>query len=66
MVTLRCMRRRQQRQAAMHVTPFHLCMATGCQPADLYCKYTWKIPNFSDTNKRELRSKSFTVGDFKW
>lgn len=37
-----------------------------CRPADLYGKFTWKIANFSDVKKRELRSKAFTVGSYKW
>lgn len=39
---------------------------TDCRPADLYGKFTWKIANFSDVKKRELRSKAFTVGAYKW
>ncbi len=38
----------------------------GDHPSSLYGKYTWRVPKFSDTSKRELRSKSFTVGDYKF
>ncbi len=38
----------------------------GPQPHELYAKYTWKIENFKDVQKRELRSTVFRVGDFKW
>jgi len=39
---------------------------TGPQPADMYGKFTWKIENFSEISKRELRSKCFEVGGYKW
>ena len=35
-------------------------------PNELYGKFTWKIENFSETGKRELRSNQFDVGDYKW
>ncbi len=36
------------------------------KPSDLYGKYTWKIENFSQISKRELRSSVFEVGGYKW
>lgn len=39
---------------------------SGPQPADMYGKFTWKIENFSEISKRELRSKCFEVGGYKW
>ena len=44
---------------------FGVCPA-GDHPSSLYGKYTWRVPKFSDTSKRELRSKSFTVGDYRF
>ncbi|XP_024401226.1 uncharacterized protein [Physcomitrium patens] len=41
------------------------CM-TGPKPTDLYGKFTWKIENFSEISKRELRSNVFEVGGYKW
>ncbi|XP_057433198.1 TNF receptor-associated factor homolog 1a-like isoform X2 [Lotus japonicus] len=38
----------------------------GPKPSELYGKYTWKIENFSQINKRELRSSAFEVGSYKW
>ncbi|KAE9592354.1 hypothetical protein Lalb_Chr19g0128431 [Lupinus albus] len=38
----------------------------GPKPADLYGRNTWKIENFSQITKRELRSKAFDVGGYKW
>lgn len=38
----------------------------AAKPADLYGKFTWKIENFSDISKRELRSNVFEVGSYKW
>ncbi|PKA62802.1 MATH domain-containing protein [Apostasia shenzhenica] len=38
----------------------------GPKPSELYGKYTWKIENFSQINKRELRSNIFEVGGYKW
>ncbi|KAB2092595.1 hypothetical protein ES319_A02G040600v1 [Gossypium barbadense] len=38
----------------------------GLKPSELYGKYTWKIENFSQINKRELRSNAFEVGSYKW
>jgi hypothetical protein len=40
--------------------------SSGPQPADMYGKFTWKIENFSEISKRELRSKCFEVGGYKW
>ncbi|ERN01192.1 MATH domain-containing protein At5g43560 [Amborella trichopoda] len=39
---------------------------TGPKPSQLYGKFTWKIENFSQISKRELRSNAFEVGGFKW
>ncbi|KAA6428269.1 MAG: hypothetical protein FRX49_01865 [Trebouxia sp. A1-2] len=36
------------------------------QPHGLYGKFTWKIENFSEISKRELRSTVFEVGSYKW
>lgn len=36
------------------------------QPNGLYGKFTWKIENFSEISKRELRSTVFEVGNYKW
>ncbi|GAV71203.1 MATH domain-containing protein [Cephalotus follicularis] len=36
------------------------------KPSELYSKYTWKIDNFSQINKRELKSNTFEVGGYKW
>uniref|UniRef100_A0A0D9Y144 MATH domain-containing protein n=1 Tax=Leersia perrieri TaxID=77586 RepID=A0A0D9Y144_9ORYZ len=38
----------------------------GPRPSELYGKFTWRIDNFSQINKRELRSNSFDVGGYKW
>ncbi|KAL5206366.1 hypothetical protein ABZP36_034575 [Zizania latifolia] len=38
----------------------------GQRPSELYGKFTWRIDNFSQINKRELRSNSFDVGGYKW
>jgi hypothetical protein len=35
-------------------------------PSELYGKFTWKIENFNDITKRELRSSVFEVGSYKW
>ena len=40
--------------------------AAGPKPHELYGKFTWKIENFSETSKRELRSNVFDVGGYKW
>eukprot|EP00873_Tetraselmis_striata_P038610 jgi/Tetstr1/458874/TSEL_004382.t1 len=40
--------------------------SVAAKPADLYGKFTWKIENFSDISKRELRSNIFEVGNYKW
>eukprot|EP00976_Prorocentrum_cordatum_P082745 1184953-Prorocentrum_minimum.AAC.2 len=40
--------------------------AAGPIPSDLYGKFTWKIENFSEISKRELRSNVFEVGSYKW
>jgi hypothetical protein len=41
-------------------------LVSGPRPAELYGKFTWRIDNFSQINKRELRSNSFDVGGYKW
>ncbi|KAI3979826.1 hypothetical protein MKX01_013921 [Papaver californicum] len=38
----------------------------GLKPAELYGRFTWKIDNFSQISKRELRSNVFEVGGYKW
>uniref|UniRef100_A0A1D1YHT4 MATH domain-containing protein At5g43560 n=2 Tax=Anthurium amnicola TaxID=1678845 RepID=A0A1D1YHT4_9ARAE len=38
----------------------------GPKPSDLYGKFTWKIENFFQISKRELRSNVFEVGGYKW
>ncbi|KAL3334701.1 hypothetical protein AABB24_031098 [Solanum stoloniferum] len=38
----------------------------GPKPVELYGKYTWKIDEFSQINKRELRSNVFEIGGYKW
>lgn len=38
----------------------------GPKPSELYGKFTWKIENFSEISKRELRSNIFEVGGYKW
>ncbi len=42
------------------------CAAVGPKPHELYGKFTWKIENFSEISKRELRSNVFDVGGYKW
>lgn len=39
---------------------------SGPNPNELYGRFTWKIENFSDISKRELRSDVFQVGNYKW
>ncbi|XP_057521888.1 TNF receptor-associated factor homolog 1b-like isoform X3 [Amaranthus tricolor] len=36
------------------------------KPVDLYGTHTWTIDDFPNINKRELRSKVFEVGGYKW
>jgi hypothetical protein len=38
----------------------------GHDPHSLYGSFTWKVPNFKDVSKRELKSSSFSVGPYKW
>lgn len=38
----------------------------GPKPSELYGKYTWKIENFSQITKRELRSSVLEVGSYNW
>jgi hypothetical protein len=40
--------------------------AAGQRPFELFGKFTWKIENFSEIGKRELRSAVFDVGTYKW
>ena len=35
-------------------------------PHMLYGSFTWKVPNFRDVSKRELKSSAFSVGPYKW
>ena len=35
-------------------------------PHELYGKFTWRLENFSEISKRELRSSVFEVGNYKW
>ena len=58
----------QRRIPAPPLTPFSppASPSTGLQPTELYGKFTWKIENFSEISKRELRSNVFEVGSYKW
>ncbi|KAG2262079.1 hypothetical protein Bca52824_069158 [Brassica carinata] len=38
----------------------------GSKHAELYGKHTWKIENYSENYKRELRSDVFDAGGYKW
>ncbi|KAJ9533209.1 hypothetical protein QJQ45_018317 [Haematococcus lacustris] len=38
----------------------------GPRPQDLFGSFTWKLDNFNDISKRELRSEVFDVGTTKW
>ncbi|KAL0889090.1 hypothetical protein Bca101_013073 [Brassica carinata] len=38
----------------------------GSKHAELYGKHTWKIENYSENYKRELRSDVFEAGGYKW
>ncbi|KAF9673538.1 hypothetical protein SADUNF_Sadunf10G0034600 [Salix dunnii] len=38
----------------------------GPKPSELFGRFTWKIENFSQINKRELKSDPFKVGGYKW
>ncbi|KAL9262726.1 TNF receptor-associated factor homolog 1b-like protein [Drosera capensis] len=38
----------------------------GLKPSELFGKHTWKIENFSQLNKRELRGDAFEIGGYKW
>ena len=40
--------------------------SAGPSPQQLYGRFTWKIDNFSEISKRELRSNVFEVGSYKW
>jgi hypothetical protein len=50
------------RPSAKPPSPSH----AGPSPQQLYGRYTWKIDNFSEISKRELRSNVFEVGSYKW
>jgi len=41
-------------------------VTAGKKPQELFGKFTWKIDNFSEISKRELRSNQFDVGEYKW
>ncbi|KMZ73902.1 hypothetical protein ZOSMA_13G01080 [Zostera marina] len=38
----------------------------GPKPSELFGKFTWRIENFNQISKRELRSNVFEVGGYKW
>jgi hypothetical protein len=38
----------------------------GPLPHEMYGKFTWRIEDFSEISKRELRSNVFEVGSYKW
>ncbi|XP_073222957.1 TNF receptor-associated factor homolog 1b-like [Cicer arietinum] len=38
----------------------------GPKPSELFERHTWKIEKFSQITKRELRSSTFEVGNYKW
>lgn len=40
--------------------------ADSKQPGALFGRYTWRISQFSELGKRELRSSQFDVGEYKW
>ena len=48
------------------LTPPHHRSCAAKKPNELFGKFTWKIENFSEISKRELRSNQFDVGDYKW
>jgi len=47
------------------VIPFR-SLIVGVKPNALFGKFTWRIENFSEISKRELRSSQFDVGEYKW
>jgi hypothetical protein len=49
-----------------HVRGTPYASAVGPRPNELFGKFTWKIENFSEISKRELRSNVFDVGNYKW
>lgn len=50
---------------SQHMTSW-FALTAGPKPSELYGKFTWKIENFSEISKRELRSTIFEVGSYKW
>ncbi|KAF6138769.1 hypothetical protein GIB67_040901 [Kingdonia uniflora] len=44
----------------LHVSSYHLL--AGPKPSELYEQFSWKIENFSQISKKELRSNAFEVG----
>jgi hypothetical protein len=66
-----CLLRAAQIRAANLTAVFLLCCLShrlaGKRPNQLFGKFTWTIPCYSETNsKRELRSAQFDVGEYKW
>lgn len=61
--TIRCSLRDQTRLPG--ITCSH-DDAVPHKPYELFGKFTWKIENFSEISKRELRSAVFDVGSYKW
>ncbi|KDD71537.1 hypothetical protein H632_c4837p0, partial [Helicosporidium sp. ATCC 50920] len=45
---------------------FLLSSLPAPSPSGLYGKFTWRLDNFSQLNKRELRSAAFEVGSYRW
>lgn len=54
--------RSDPRSSDVIIMPF----STGKRPNELFGKFTWRIENFSEISKRELRSHQFDVGEYKW
>ncbi|CAO2194868.1 unnamed protein product [Urochloa humidicola] len=38
----------------------------GPRPLDLFGRHTWRIENFSNEKKREMKSEPFEAGGYKW
>lgn len=53
-------------EGALDVNVFPFGVPAAKKPNELFGKFTWKIENFSEISKRELRSNQFDVGDYKW
>jgi hypothetical protein len=51
---------------AWSINSIVLYYCIGPRPSELYGKFTWRIDNFSQINRSELRSNSFDVGGYKW